>query len=271
MDTPDVIETVCDDKPDTLESLCDKGRHLLHETHHPSRTHREFKYWDDRVAGWLDKHFPNSGFSAEWSSLSTSPLVIAGGYYDDPESWAVFRTAVQCRLAWLGKFGTAMRQQKKGTKASKTGVVSNRVFVVHGRNEALREKVARFLEKLGLVPIILHEKPNKGRTIIEKFTDYADVSYTVVLLTADDIGGLVGTGQDDLTPRARQNVVFELGYFLGRLGREKVCALYENGVEVLSDYSGVLYITLDSHDAWRLQLAKEMKAAGLPVDMNRAL
>lgn len=120
-------------------------------------------------------------------------------------------------------------------------------------------------------PIILHEQPNKGRTIIEKFTDYADVFYAVVLLTADDVGGLQGTSPADLTPRARQNVIFELGYFLGRLGRDKVCALYENGLEILSDYNGVVYVTFDANDAWRLQLGKEMKAVGLPIEMNNAV
>lgn len=127
---------------------------------------------------------------------------------------------------------------------------------MHGRNEGIREKVARFLEKLGLEPIILHEQPNKGRTVIEKFTDYSNVFYAVVLLTADDIGGVAGTPVEDLVSRARQNVIFELGFFLGRLGREKVCALYEQGVDILSDYAGVLYITLDAGDVWRMHLAR---------------
>lgn len=148
---------------------------------------------------------------------------------------------------------------------------SSKVFVVHGHDDASKEKVARFLEKLQLEPIILHEQPNKGRTIIEKFTDYADVAYAVVLMTADDIGGVKGTATRDLSPRARQNVVLELGYFLAKLSRGHVCALYETGVEIPSDYSGVLYLTLDPNEAWRFQLAKELKAAGLPVDLNHAV
>jgi predicted nucleotide-binding protein len=145
------------------------------------------------------------------------------------------------------------------------------VFLVHGHDEAAREKVARYLERLELEPIILHEQPNKGRTIIEKFTDYSDVAYAVVLLTADDIGGPKGTNTKQLAVRARPNVLFELGYFIGALGRDRVCALHETGVEILSDYSGVLYVTLDATNAWRLHLAKEMKAAGLPIDMNNAI
>jgi len=142
------------------------------------------------------------------------------------------------------------------------------VFVVHGHNLELLGKVSTFLAELGLEPIILHEQPDKGRTIIEKFTEHADVPYAVVLLTGDDIGGKAGTRLDGLKPRPRQNVVFELGYFLGKIGRNRVCALYEGGVEILSDYSGVLYISIDSEGAWRSKLARELKAAGLPIDMK---
>ncbi len=154
---------------------------------------------------------------------------------------------------------------------AKSATVGTKVFLVHGQNDAAKEKVARFLEKLKLNAVILHEQPNKGRTIIEKFTDHADVPFAVVLMTADDVGGVKGTPPKKLSPRARQNVVLELGYFLARLGRGHVCALFESGVEMPSDYSGVLYLPLDSGGAWRLQLVKEIKAAGLPVDLNDAV
>ena len=145
------------------------------------------------------------------------------------------------------------------------------VFIVHGRNEAYRETVVRFLEKLKLNPIILHEQPNKGRTIIEKFVDYSNVSFAVVLLTGDDRGGLKDAAFDSQQLRVRQNVILELGFFLGKLGRERVCALYENGVEIPSDYDGVIFLPLDSGGAWRMALAREIKEAGLPIDMNDAI
>jgi hypothetical protein len=242
----------------SFESLCNEGRQLLQRSGHPSDTHREFHAWDAEVAKWLDKQFPNSGLSAEWSSLSSSRLVVGGHYYNDDRTWSEFHLAVRQRLAWLGQLGRAMQSSGRGSGpvAGKSPAPSKRVFLVHGRNEGIREKVARFLEKLGLEPIILHEQPNKGRTVIEKFTDYSNVFYAVVLLTADDIGGVAGTPVEDLVSRARQNVIFELGFFLGRLGREKVCALYEQGVDILSDYAGVLYITLDAGDVWRMHLAR---------------
>ena len=141
--------------------------------------------------------------------------------------------------------------------------------MVHGRDEALRETTARLLEKLALVPIILHEQPNKGRTVIEKFEDYSDVGFAVVLLTPDDKGGLATDPIDSYQPRARQNVVLELGFFLGKLGRQNVCALYQEGVDIPSDYSGVLFVKVDSGGAWRYQLGHEIREAGLQVDLNR--
>ena len=147
---------------------------------------------------------------------------------------------------------------------------TNKVFVIHGHDESARETVARFLEKLELKPIILHEQPNKGRTIIEKFEDYADVGFAVVLLTPDDVGA-VKDRKSDLRPRARQNVVFEFGYFIGKLGREKVCALVKCDIERPSDLDGILYVPLDDNDGWKMRLLQELKAAGFVVDANLAL
>jgi len=149
--------------------------------------------------------------------------------------------------------------------------MSNRVFIVHGHHDAFRESVARLITQLDLDPIILHEQPNKGRTIIEKFVEYSDVGFAVVILTADDRGGKSDERPESYAPRARQNVILELGFFLGRLGRERVCALYEDGVEIPSDYEGVLFVPLDKAGAWRLLLGRELRAAGLDVDLNKII
>ena len=147
---------------------------------------------------------------------------------------------------------------------------SRRVFVVHGHDDGVKETVARFLGKLELEPVILHEQPNRGRTIIEKFEDHSDVAFAVVLFTPDDVGYRAGAA-DQAMPRARQNVVLELGFFMAALGRARVCVLYKSGVEVPSDYSGVLYQELDPQGAWRFRLAAEIKASGIEVDLNRAV
>lgn len=148
---------------------------------------------------------------------------------------------------------------------------TNKVFVVHGHDEAARESVARFLERIGIEAVILHEQATGGRTIVEKLEHYADVDFAVILLTPDDVGGVKTSSPDKLQPRARQNVVLELGFFVGKLGRRHVCALYKGSLELPSDYLGVGYVALDEGGGWRLQLAKELRGAGFSVDMNLAL
>ena len=145
--------------------------------------------------------------------------------------------------------------------------VSNRVFVVHGRDGGARDTVARYLDSLELEPIILQEQPNEGRTIIQKFEDYSGVGFAVVLCTPDDVGALASE-EDKLSPRPRQNVILELGFFWGRLGRKKVCALLDGDMDMPSDYGGVLYIPLDDAEGWKLTLARELRAAGMAIDMN---
>jgi predicted nucleotide-binding protein len=144
------------------------------------------------------------------------------------------------------------------------------VFIVHGHDEAAKESVARFVERLDLRPVILHEQPNRGMTIIEKFEGHAGVAFAVVLLTPDDLGAS-RAHPDDQQARSRQNVVFELGYFIGKLGRSRVCALHKEGVELPSDYHGVLYVQMSSDAGWQLRLAKELKAAGIDIDLNKAI
>ena len=130
-------------------------------------------------------------------------------------------------------------QPRTEPTSSEEPVPSNYVFIVHGHNDAAKEKVARLVEKLGLHAVILHEQPSRGQTIIEKFESYTSVGYAIVLLTADDRGGHANASVDEQRPRARQNVVFELGYFIARLGRNRVGVLFQDAVEIPSDYSGV--------------------------------
>lgn len=145
---------------------------------------------------------------------------------------------------------------------------SRKVFIVHGHDEATKISVAEFLRKIEFIPIILHEQPNKGRTIIEKFQQEAsDVGFAVVLMTPDDVGSKQG---GDLKPRARQNVVMELGFFLGALGPGNVAAMLKGNIERPSDYDGVLYISLEAAD-WKTELATELEAAGYEVDWNKAM
>ena len=147
---------------------------------------------------------------------------------------------------------------------------TDEVFIIHGRDDGTKQTVARFLESLDLEPVILHEQANQGRTIIEKFEEHAQVGFAVALLTPDDVGSLKDEATN-LKPRARQNVIFEFGFFVGHLGRRRVCALIKGNVEIPSDYEGVVYTRLDDSDGWKLKLIQELKSVGFKVDANRAI
>lgn len=147
---------------------------------------------------------------------------------------------------------------------------TRKVFIVHGHDEGMKETVARYITTLNLDPIILHEKANEGKTIIEKFEQHALVDFAVVLFSPDDVGYAKGNPTQP-RDRARQNVVLELGFFMGALKRHKVCVLVQENIEKPSDYDGVLYIPFDATGSWRFQLAKEMRASGIEIDMNKAV
>ena len=139
----------------------------------------------------------------------------------------------------------------------------NKVFVVHGQDGDTRDKIVSFLQAAGLHPIVLHEQPNMGRHLLTKFIEEAElVTFAVVLMTDDDVGGPKGGQQSG---RARQNVILELGYFLAHLNQRRVCAMKTPGVETPSDFDGIVYITIDDTEQWKEELLRELRAAEMPV------
>ena len=149
--------------------------------------------------------------------------------------------------------------------------MNNKVFIVHGHDNEAKLETARTLTNGGFEPIILHEQPDSGRTIIEKIERFADVCYAVVLYTECDLGRDKNDSVDDERFRARQNVVFEHGYLIGKLGRDRVTALVKGNVETPGDISGVVYTEMDKAGAWKMQLARNMQDVGLDIDMNTFL
>lgn len=154
---------------------------------------------------------------------------------------------------------------------------ADKVFVVHGHGELIKVTTARTLELLGLKPIILHEQEDYGKTIIEKFESHAtDMGFAVVLLTADDLGiskkdiekAKAENKEHKPSERARQNVVFEMGYFMGKLDRAHVFLLLENGVEKPGDLDGIVYTPIDAEGMWKVKLAKRLKAVGYKVNID---
>jgi predicted nucleotide-binding protein len=211
------------------------------------------------------------------------PRVIASGLEaqnartDAAEAAANERVVVSTKEKLLGHIDALIELLDIEDVADAAGSMaaqasSSTVFLVHGHNERWLQEVARFVEQFDLELVILREEPNQGRTVIEKFERYAaNAGFAIVLLTADDKGGVASEDPATYRPRARQNAILELGYFLAKLGRARVCALYEQDVEIPSDYSGVIFVHIDGSGGWRLLLGREMKAAGLPVDMNRVI
>lgn len=157
----------------------------------------------------------------------------------------------------------------KGYEDKMTAYSNKKIFLVHGHDNHIKEKVARFLEKNDFEAVILHEKASGGRTIIEKIEAHSDVGFAIILLTPDDVGK--AKNEDVLQSRARQNVVLELGYFMGKLGRNKVCAFKSNELEIPTDFSGVIWNQLDSTGAWKHVLSKELREAGYDLDSSKLL
>lgn len=156
----------------------------------------------------------------------------------------------------------------RGTADAKPVVTRNKrkVFIVHGRDSETKQEVARFIEKVGLRSIILHEQASAGMTIIEKIERYSnEADFALVLYTPCDHGR--GVHENKISPRnrARQNVVFEHGYLMAKLGRENVCALVKGEIETPNDISGVVYVSFDAHGAWKIEVLKELTACGYDV------
>ena len=145
-----------------------------------------------------------------------------------------------------------------------------KVFISHGQDEETITTVAKFVENLGLKVTVLDEQPSNDLTVIENLEKYADeTGFAIALLTPDDVGALKDEADRQLNPRAHQNVIFELGYFIGKLNPNQVCLLYKEGVELPSGIRDVAYVPMDSDDDWKLKLSQGMRKAGLPIDMSR--
>jgi len=141
----------------------------------------------------------------------------------------------------------------------------NDIFIVHGHDEGLLQEIARFIEQIGLKPIILKETPNGGETIIEKIESRSDVGYGIVLYTPCD-KGFDTEDPETVKNRARQNVIFEHGYLIGKLGRNRVSAIVKGELETPGDIGGMVYISYDNN--WKIALVKELKYIDYPIDSN---
>ena len=256
-----------------------KARHAIPALKQLSYDSEEFSRWHRATRLAIGNTFHNEGshldeFTAIQFFESTSIVVID---YTHSQHQAAYNRGLASADSLLRSMIDEVNEywgdddQNPSPNVQEFGAtITNEVFIVHGRDDGTKNTVARFLERLDLQPIVLADQPNRGFTTIEKFEHHAQVSCAVVLLTPDDVGSLKGT-ENILSPRARQNVIFELGFFFGSLGRGRVCALTKGDVEIPSDYAGVVYIPFDDHGGWQLALSRELQAAGFTIDANRVL
>lgn len=231
----------------------------------------DWRTWREYTEDLLKRIFSNGDIAAEFVG-ELAPVGLFDSSIEEELKW--FRLSAEEDLRKLKSIKSRMTlyvDAEAQVLAAGAGraTASRRVFIVHGRDAGAQNAVARLVQTVGLEAVVLQEQPNGGsRALLGKLMAIGDTAgYAVVVLTADDVGALA-TDLDQLRPRARQNVVLELGYFLGRLGPDRVCALTEGGIEVPSDYGGIVYIPYDEGGAWRYALAKELRLVWGDVDLN---
>ena len=260
---------------ENIEARIEDGENLLQVQPGNEKALRECRadrvHWSNYNTELLRRLFTNAKISDEYTASSRAgPRYVLSSFqakvrYDR----GVIQESLNSLHSILGRLELYREPDIKTARPPGPTNRGREVFLVHGHNHGAKETVARFLQNLGLNVTILHELPNEGRTVIEKFEDQAmHIDFAVILLTDDDVGNAKDK-KDTLNPRARQNVILEQGYFIGKLGRKGVCALKMPEVEEPSDLSGVIYIPLDSVGKWRMDLAREIKAAGISVDLNK--
>ena len=236
----------------------------------------DFNHWNDYNSEYLKQSFNNEYNEYKDRYDKCAMFIGLGKKRTGPQGKLInFKKSVEAKLTNLKKLlGKAdllksSIEEPSAQEMKEASIQTNNIFIVHGHNDHIKIDVARTLEKLGLQPIILSEQPNQGQTIIEKFELHSNVGFAVVLLTADDLGRVKTSDKDKY--RARQNVIIEMGYFIGKLGRSNVFPMYEDGVELPSDLHGILYNPIDDAKTWKFKLVKELTAAGYQVDANKIL
>lgn len=255
------------------------GYRTHNQDNEPSAEHKgwinEFNKWSDYNEEYLKQAFniPDNEYCKDYVRSGQAMVFTTGS-----DIVQLYKEELSDKIEYLESLAQKSRLLPSCTPVKeavndKQPIKSKRVFIVHGHDSAIRTQVELLVKNLGYEPVVLFKQPNQGCTIIEKIEREAnDVAFSIVLYTSCDLGNNKEDAEKNkLNPRARQNVVFEHGYMCAKLNRRNVCALIESGVEQPGDISGVVYIPYDANDAWQLAIAREMKSAGLDVDLNRLI
>lgn len=222
-----------------------------------------FQAWHTDAERFLSKKY--GGKSLELSKFQETRFTPSM-WVDKSDVIAKCKNDLMATKLTFESYLAEMQEETECASEVQSNISYNKVFIVHGHDGELKASVARIIEKQGIEAVILSEQANQGRTIIEKFEEHSNVAGAVCLFTADDVGK--ANSADDMQPRARQNVVFEAGYFIGKLGRDHIVILADKGVEMPSDLSGVVHTDTGN---WQFDLIKELKAMGYAVDANKLL
>lgn len=244
----------------TYDNFATKGQYSFPGAYTPA-----WVSWKTRVSGAINSLFKPDSAPVQMVRIAERTVLIGNGSdkFDLAKSHYIGALEAAREVLQDDTFGEIEGASAKGPLST-----SNRIFVVHGHDDAAKAELEAILTEMGLEPIVLHRQPDGGRTIIEKFENYADVGYAFILLTPDEIAYLAAEeSKPDLDRskeyRARPNVIFEFGYFVGRLGRPKTCCLYKGPVTLPSDLDGLVYKRFErSVEEVAYAISKELKNAG---------
>jgi predicted nucleotide-binding protein len=212
--------------------------------------------------------------------LTEKYRVIERGYYTMPQPHYQVKVEKIQQVPNISQKSEGVKQiaenghNDENSQELKNASHFSEIFIVHGHDHTIRDTVALYVTQFGLKPIILADKASGGKTLIEKLEEYRQVQYAIILLTPDDTGCTKEESEQtnkpvELKTRARQNVIFELGLFIGWLGRERVCPIVKTIEELPSDYLGIVYVPYDINGAWKLHLVRELGKAGYNIDSKR--
>jgi predicted nucleotide-binding protein len=251
----------------TYDNFSEKGKHGYTSSFTP-----EWIAWQIKVKSVIEKLFGKN--SSQSQAIEDALAIPIRGYG--------INKFKQCRSYIIGVLQVAIETSKddvfgelQSDSAIAPGKLSNKVFVVHGHDEVAKSDLEIILREIGLDPIVLHRKADQGQTIIEKFEKHADVGYALILLTPDEVSYLKkydACSDDERVKelRARPNVIFEFGYFVGRLGRSKVCCLYTGDVALPTDVSGMIYKPYSANvKEVAYDIIKDLKASGYQLNMHK--
>lgn len=266
-----------------IEERIEKGRALRNAqiSSHESleKTKNDYYKWDSFNAELLRRIFTTGELSDEYSrwfggfiSTQTDSLgEMIADLHKDIESKIHRLDSIGDRLELIPLSAQLHPTNSLAADGVSSRNKSNRVFVVHGHDEVSKTNLEVFLREIGLAPVVLHRQADEGMTIIEKFEKHSDVGYAFILLTPDEIAYLAADEKEPETKRrkerrARPNVIFEFGYFVGKLGRSRVCCLYTGEVALPSDISGMIYKKFNSSvEEVAYGIIKDLKAQGYTV------